>query len=67
MSEIHYSVSKNNYKICKFLLDHGININLKGFYNNQTALHFCVEKQYIDLIILLLENNADKNIYDDNI
>jgi ankyrin repeat protein len=60
------SSNDDNYKICKLLIELGININAKNVYGSTALLH-CIyfsNKNYFEICKLFLDNNADINIID---
>jgi len=62
---IHIAV-KNNYKSALIrLINNKVNLNLQDI-NKKTALHLAAQAQHIDLLELLLKQNADPFIYDQN-
>ena len=58
-------ISSNNILGLRTLLEDGLDPNITGFYNNETALMYATTYGHIDIIRLLLEYNADPNLTDD--
>lgn len=60
---LHTSVSEGEYKITKYLLENGIEINVKnqiGLY----PIYFAVSYGFVDILKLLIEYHADVNVKD---
>ena len=51
------------YEICQILLTAETNPNTPGV-DNSTALHEAVKNNQKDIVLLLLENNANTNVFD---
>lgn len=60
------SISNKSKEITKYLLEHGASPNDKD-ENGQTALMYAAESNENDIVLLLLENGADKNAVTTNL
>ena len=49
-------------KICKFLLNHGADVNAANPYNGETPLMLAVDHKEFDLAKLLIERGADATL-----
>ena len=58
---MHWCAREGNENICKLLLDHNADVNIKDTIG-WTPLHRCALMGYENLCRLLLEHNADVNI-----
>ena len=64
---LHLSVSKQNAKSVRWLIEHGVDIDAKRpmWDCNHTALHMTAENGALNLSRMLLDAGADPNIRDD--
>ncbi len=64
------TAAARNYKITKWLIDNGADVNLKNTYDGTTPLMTAVtsydSKISFDIINYLIQNNADANILDND-
>ena len=60
---LHLAAANNDQKMCQFLINHGAQVN-KTKYLGITPMMEAASTAYIDVIRLLLENNADINAED---
>lgn len=59
VSPLHIAAGKNNLVVAEALLKHGANINYdRGFTDNYFAVDCAIQKQHLDMIILLLNAGA---------
>ncbi len=58
------ALHNNQIDIVEFLILHGANFNIKGYYG-QNALHVSAEKGYIDIVRMLIDVGIDINDKDD--
>ncbi len=58
---IHAATIGGHYKIVKFYIDNGANVNIQSIYGD-TALHFAVFHNRSVILKMLLEANADPTI-----
>lgn len=65
VNALHSAVAKENYVLCKELIDHGVNVNATQT-QNVTALHSAAHRGNIELVQLLVENEAEVNFKMDN-
>lgn len=67
MSALHYAVYHGDTDLIKKLLLKNANINIKSSsLMRSTPLHLAIEKKQVDIVLLLLENNALDTIQDVN-
>jgi hypothetical protein len=60
---LHYAVEGENYKFVVWLLDHGANVNLHNDeIAGETALALAAQRDYPELVELLLARGADPDI-----
>ena len=57
VNALHSAIAKDNYELCKLLIENGANVNAVQM-QNVTALHSAVHRGNLDLVKLLIENNA---------
>lgn len=62
-NSLHLAVLKKDVGITKMLLKHIKNINAKTV-RGSTALHYACNFQLFDIAVILIENGADPNIYE---
>jgi len=65
VNALHSAVAKENYELCKLLIENGANTNAVQM-QNVTALHSAVHRGNLDLVKLLIENNASITLKMDN-
>lgn len=65
VNALHSAVAKENYELCKLLIDNGANINSTQM-QNVTALHSAAHRGNLKLVKLLVENGAEINLKMDN-
>ncbi len=65
VNPLHSAVAKENYELCKILLEKGANVNARQM-QNVTALHSAVHRGNLELTKLLMENGAEPNLIMDN-
>ncbi|MEM7551539.1 MAG: ankyrin repeat domain-containing protein [Bacteroidota bacterium] len=65
VNALHSAISKENYELCKLLIENGTNVNAVQM-QNVTALHSAVHRGNLDLVKLLIENNASTTSKMDN-
>ena len=65
MNALHSAVAKENYELCKLLIEYGVNVNAAQM-QNVTALHSAAHRGNLKLVRLLVENRAEINLKMDN-
>lgn len=65
VNALHAAVAKENYELCKFLIEYGVNVNAPQT-KSVTALHSAAHRGNFKLVKLLVENGADINVKMDN-
>lgn len=65
VNALHSAVAKENYKLCKILLEKGVDVNAVQM-QNVTALHSAVHRGNLEITKLLMENGADPSLKMDN-
>ena len=65
VNALHSAVAKENYELCKILIDYGANVNATQM-QSVTALHAATHRGNLKLIKLLVENGAEINVKMDN-
>ncbi len=65
VNALHSAIAKENYALCKLLIENGANVNAVQM-QNVTALHSAVHRGNLDLVKLLIENNASITLKMDN-
>ena len=65
VNALHSAVAKENYELCKTLLEKGVDINAPQM-QNVTALHSAVHRGNLKLVKLLVEHGADIDLKMDN-
>ncbi|WP_296620116.1 ankyrin repeat domain-containing protein [Marivirga sp.] len=61
VNPLHSAVAKENYELCKLLIEYGVNVNATQT-QNVTALHSAAHRGNLKLIKLLVENGANINL-----
>ena len=56
---LHYAARNSHYEICKYLIENGINVNLKTASCGSTALHRAAFIGNSKIVQILLENKAN--------
>jgi ankyrin repeat protein len=60
---LHYSVEGGHYKVAKWLIENGADVNLRDDAQiGETALSLAVRKDYPEIVELLLQHGADPDI-----
>ena len=61
---LHNSINHNKspVSVIRTLLLHGANPNLKDPFTGETALHLAVKMGFVEVVVLLMEKNADETI-----
>lgn len=65
VNALHAAVAKENYELCKYLIEYGVKVNTPQM-QNVTALHSAAHKGNLELVKLLVANGADSNLRMDN-
>ena len=52
-------ILKNDLETVKFLITKGADVNLEDYYDEQTPLMHAAENNLVDIIELLIKENAD--------
>lgn len=62
LKPLHMAVKSNQLEICKLLIEHGAEINLKDQYDGWTAMHWATQPDVDSAILLyLLKHGGDPN------
>ena len=61
VNALHSAVAKENYKLCKLLIEYGVNVNATQM-QNVTALHSAAHRGNLQIVKLLIESGADINL-----
>ncbi|KAM4057272.1 ankyrin repeats (3 copies) domain-containing protein [Hirsutella rhossiliensis] len=64
ITPLHWAAINNQYAMCKFLLEHGAEINRKGGESVATALQWAAQRCHYYTVNLLLHHGADPLITD---
>jgi len=60
---LHYAVEGEHYKAAKWLIEHGANVNSNDEATiGETPLALAVQRDYPEMVELLLANDADPDI-----
>ncbi len=61
---LHNAINHNQFPIpvIRALLLHGANPNLKDPLTGETSLHLAVRMGFVEIVVLLMEKNADETI-----
>lgn len=62
---LHFAAQENRYDVCKFLLEHGCNLEAKSSIG-RTPLHLSSLKGHKEVTKLLIDNGADPNAQDND-
>jgi hypothetical protein len=65
VNALHSAVAKENYALCKILIEKGVDVNARQI-QNVTALHSAAHRGNLKLVQLLVENGAEINLKMDN-
>ncbi len=63
LTALHYAALQGNIAVAKHLLDNGATIDIKG-PQDKTPLHFAAEVPHANLVMLLLQRQANVNAKD---
>ena len=62
---LHYAAFCGLHDVVKFLIvEHSQDVNIRGFYDNETPLHSALHGGHADIALLLLEHGADAKAED---
>ena len=68
MSALHWPAWSGNDSLCEFLIDRGIDLNLRAhplsYALARTPLHFAADKGHLAFVRLLLDHGADVSAKD---
>ncbi|KAJ3123096.1 hypothetical protein HK098_002219 [Nowakowskiella sp. JEL0407] len=64
---LHLTSSDGNVECASLLLKHGASIDLQNHLTNETALTLAIDYGHIDIVKILLENNANPNLIGKNL
>ncbi|KAH6693420.1 palmitoyltransferase AKR1 [Plectosphaerella plurivora] len=64
ITPLHWAAINNQYSMCKFLIDHGAEINRKGGESIATPLQWAAQRCHYYTVNLLLQHGADPLISD---
>ena len=65
VNALHSAVAKENYELCKLLLEQGAKVNSTQM-QNVTALHSAAHRGNLKMVQLLVDNGAEINLKMDN-
>ncbi len=65
VNALHSAVAKENYELCKLLIEYGVNVNATQI-QNVTAMHSAAHRGNLKIVKLLVENGAKINYKMDN-
>jgi len=65
VNALHSAVAKENYELCKLLIENGANLNAVQM-QNVTALHSAVHRGNQEIVTLLVQHKADVQLQMDN-
>lgn len=65
VNALHSAVAKENYELCKLLIEFGVNVNARQM-QNVTALHSASHRGNLRIVKILIESGADINIKMEN-
>ncbi len=60
-SLLHYAIALQNYRVARYLVDKGIDVNIRRNKNWVAALYLAVQKSDYNIIELLLSNGSNVN------
>ncbi len=61
---LHMATSSGMYDVVKFLLENGIDVNIKGGIRDSSAMTIAAFKGYMDICELLYDNGAQLDVSD---
>ncbi|PKS10148.1 hypothetical protein jhhlp_001898 [Lomentospora prolificans] len=64
ITPLHWAAINNQYAMCKFLVDHGAEVNKKGGDSVATPLQWAAQRCHYYVVNLLLQHGADPLITD---
>lgn len=65
-SKLHDATVGNRYTSARLLLEYGADPNIRDSIDGSTPMFLAIEKGYEDILILLLQNNAEPNAINDD-
>jgi len=65
VNALHSAVAKENFELCKLLIEYGVNVNATQM-QNVTALHSAAHRGNLKIVKLLVESGAETNYKMDN-
>ncbi|KIX02695.1 uncharacterized protein Z518_08637 [Rhinocladiella mackenziei CBS 650.93] len=64
ITPLHWAAINNQYAVCKYLIEHGADVNAKGGESNATAVMWASQRCHFYVVNLLLHNGADPLLTD---
>lgn len=65
-SKLHDATVGNRYTSARLLLEYGADPNIRDSIDGSTPLFLAIEEGHEDILILLLQNNAEPNVVNDD-
>lgn len=65
VNALHSAVARENYELCKLLIEYGVNVNARQM-QNVTALHSAAHRGNLKLVMLLIAHGAEIILKMDN-
>lgn len=59
ITPLHWAAINNQYAVCKYLLENGANVNVKGGESNATAAMWAAQRCHFYIVNLMIQHNAD--------
>ncbi|KAK5941350.1 palmitoyltransferase akr1 [Knufia obscura] len=64
ITPLHWSAINNQYAVCKYLLDHGADVNAKGGESNATAAMWAAQRCHFYIVNLMIQYGVDLLLVD---
>lgn len=64
ITPLHWAAINNQYLVCKYLMEQGADVNVKGGESNATAAMWAAQRCHFYIVHLLLQNGADPLLTD---
>ncbi|KEF59550.1 uncharacterized protein A1O9_04394 [Exophiala aquamarina CBS 119918] len=64
ITPLHWAAINNQYAVCKYLVEQGVDVNAKGGESNATPVMWAAQRSHFYIVNLLLQNGADALLTD---
>lgn len=64
ITPLHWAAINNQFAVCKYLLEHGADVNAKGGESNATAAMWAAQRCHFYIVNLMIQHGVDLLLVD---